>query len=109
MKQPITVSIATDGTIRFLVTPDSHCLMTATSTVYRASHVEPVNRALRFLFYALRTRTSDTGLVATFTRLWPCLWRVNLSPVNGPILPDTYRNRKQAIAKEIQWLTVNFL
>lgn len=107
--KPITVTIATDGTIRFLVTPDTVCLMTSESTVYRASHVEPVNRALRCLFYLIRSHVADTSLLATFTRLWPCLWRVNLSPVNGPILPDTYRNRKHAIASEVQWLTVNFL
>jgi hypothetical protein len=83
--------------------------MDETSVTARASHVEPVNGALRMLFYALRAVFGEYGRMGAFTRTLPCLWRVNLCPVTGPILPITYRDRSQAIQAEIEWLEENWL
>lgn len=75
-------------------------------TKQRASHVEPVNPILRGLFRLLRARARDDGLVAAFTRCWPCRWRVAIvaGPTFGP-----YRQRAAAIAAEIDWLNDNRL
>jgi hypothetical protein len=75
----------------------------------RASHVEPENIILRNLFHILREKFGEYGWVASFTRLWPCLWRVNTAPVGGPILPGRWRSRSAAIAAEIAFLNDWFL
>jgi hypothetical protein len=47
--------------------------------------------------------------MASFTRLWPCLWQINLGPIGGPVLDATYRNRQAAIDAEVVWLNTNFI
>lgn len=107
--QPVTVHIAEDGTIRFLVNEDSKPFLTEDAVVRRASHVEPVQVILRLLFHGLRFTFGEKGRMSNFTRLWPCEWRINLAPTNGPILPETYRDRQQAIEAEVRYLNENFL
>ena len=123
--------LATDGADIFLET--AH-----TVTTRRASHVEPVNLFMRVAFYVLRACVSDKHAVAQWTRGWPCMWRVNTSPVGGPILrwkhlpktdmPNgwsaglqtvddylhyrnqvaTWRNRRDAIEAEVKFLNEYF-
>ena len=97
------------GNTKFLVNELSRSFLDDFSVIQRASHVEPVNGILRIVFFALRAMFGEYGSMAQFTRLWPCLWRVNLSPVAGPILPTVHRDRAQAIDAEISWLESNFL
>jgi hypothetical protein len=105
----IVISIdEASGDMQFLVSPDTLGLIDGGMT-QRASHVEPVNVALRMLFYAIRSVSGNHGKLTEMTRHIPCLWRVNLSPVNGPILPTLYRVRYDAIQAEIEWLNVHFL
>jgi hypothetical protein len=106
----VTVSIdETNGEYTFLVSDLTRGLLDATSTVKRASRVEPVSMVLRGLFYALRVVFGEYGRTGDWTRTWGCEWRVNLTPVNGPILPETYTIRQKAIDAEIIWLETNFL
>lgn len=99
----------TTGEYQFLLSNISACLLDDSSKVKRASHVEPVNVLARKGFYLARKLFGDTGRIADITRIYPGAWRVNLSPVNGPILPDTYRVRSQAINAEVMYLEKNFL
>ena len=75
----------------------------------RASHVEPVNPLLRVIFHLLRQWLGDKGRMSEFTRAWPCLWRINLKPLDGPILPTVYYDRKQAINAEVIALNKFFI
>ena len=106
----VTVSIDESGTITQLSGHGPNLLDVYGGMVQtrRASHVEPANRVLRVIFHALRL-TGDDSRIAQYTRIWPCAWRVNLSPVHGPILTTMYRNRQSAINAEIAWLTDNWL
>jgi hypothetical protein len=99
----------TNGNVTFLVNEISSALIDDSSYVRRASHVEPINPFLRIVFYTLRGIFGDYGKMAEITRKWACQWRVNLAPVNGPVLPAIYRNRQDAINAEISWLETNFL
>lgn len=94
--------------VRFLLTSEGKLFLDADSTVRRASHVEPSNTLLRVLFVSLRGIVSDSSCIAEWTRTWKCSWRVNLSPVNGPIF-DGFINRLEAIDFEIEWLNENFI
>lgn len=67
----------------------------------RVSHVEPVNRALRWLFHFIRSRVSDESRLAEFTRRWPCRWQANI--FSGPTL-GPFRVRQAAIDAEVAWL-----
>lgn len=107
--QPVTVHITEDGTIRFLVNEDSKPFLTEDAVVRRASHVEPTQAILRLLFHGLRFIFGEKGWMADFTRRWPCEWRINLSPIHGPILPGTYCNRQAAIDAEVLYLNENFI
>lgn len=107
--QPVVIRIKPDGTMRFLVTEGAEAFLSENAIVRRASHVEPVNPALRSAFYGLRNFFGDKGRMTAFTRRWRCLWRVNLSPIGGPILPATYLNRQAAIDTEIEYLNANFI
>jgi hypothetical protein len=109
MKNSIMFSIDSNGDTRFLVNELSNGFLNCDSTVRRASHVEPVNPFLRVLFTLLRYQFGDTGKVAAFTRNWDCAWRVNLTPVHGPIVPVDFASRQSAIDFEIDWLETNFL
>lgn len=101
----VTISINDDGSVHFLDTNAATCFKTLGSAVLkRASHVEPNQLLLRAVFHTLRYMFGDKGWMATFTRYWPCAWRVNVSPLNGPILPGTWRDRQQAIDAEVTWL-----
>ena len=74
-------------------------------TTRRASHVEPVQPFIRMIFHTLRYFFGDKGWVASFTRHWHCMWRVNFSPIGGPILSNQfYTNRQYAIDEEVGWL-----
>lgn len=107
--ESIRVSISDDGVMRFLVSDATRHLLTDASKVRRASHVEPCAYVLRLLFHGLRKVCGEYGRVAEFTRTWGCAWRINLAPINGPILPETYRDRSQAIQREIDHLNAHFI
>jgi hypothetical protein len=104
----VTLTVDSNGDIKFLVSPLSQGFLDSDSVVRRASHVEPRNIILRCVFHTLRL-FGDTGRIADWTRCWNIDWRVNLSPVNGPILPITFTNRQTAIDFEVNWLEENFL
>lgn len=105
-----TVSIDdSTGDYSFLLSNLSVSLLDESSIVNRASHVEPCNILARMAFYALRAMFGESGRVSEVTRAYPGLWRVNLSPVNGPILPHAYSVRQDAIDAEVHWLEANFL
>lgn len=70
----------------------------------RVSHIEPTNRALRWLFHFIRSRVSDDSGWATFTRYWPCRWRANIFA--GPTLGPFFM-RRNAIAAEVAWINEN--
>ena len=110
MLQAVTISIdESTGDYRFLVNESTIDLVTAESNVKRASHVEPWNPVLRLVFNTIRLFSGDLGYVAEWTRLWPFRWRVNLSPVGGPLVPVEWANRESAIKFEVSWLEENFL
>lgn len=75
-------------------------------TVRRASNVEPVSRLLRLLFHLLRV-FGDSGKLADLSRKLPGSWRINMTPVGGPVLAEHYSNRAQAIAAEVAWFNDN--
>lgn len=77
------------------------------ASVRRASHVEPDSFLLRTLFHQMRKVFGETGRVAEWTRSWKCLWRVNMKPSKGPILPERWVNRKDALNSEVAWLSEN--
>jgi hypothetical protein len=70
----------------------------------RASHIEPVNRILRWAFHVIRSRTGDDSRIAAWTRRWRCRWQVAI--VGGPVW-GAYTNRERAIAAEVAWLNRN--
>lgn len=101
----VSLVIRDDGTLVSLDTEDSACFKSlGTVTSRRASHVEPDNRFFRLAFHILRRFYGDKGRMSEFTRSWPCLWRANLAPVGGPILPGRWSNRLEAIDAEVVWL-----
>ena len=75
------------------------------ATRSRLSHVEPVNRVLRWLFYFVRNRVNSDGLVAAWTRRWPCHWQVRIlgGPQFGP-----FSDRHHAIHVERSWICEHF-
>lgn len=75
----------------------------ASVQVRRASHIEPEYFPLRWIFHVLRLFGDDTT-VAAWTRTWPCLWRINMHPMGGPILAQRYRSRPAALAEEVKYL-----
>jgi hypothetical protein len=77
-------------------------------TTKRGSHVVPDKFWLRLAFRIIRFCVRDTSRLAAWTRTWGCLWRVDTSPVGGPILPDRYISRENAIAAEIKFLNQFF-
>lgn len=83
----VTIIIEEDGTQTFLKTDSADIFLECGETLTRrASHVEPADWARRVAFTVLRFIFPDTGRVAAWTRTWACRWRVNTSPVGGPIL-----------------------
>ena len=70
----------------------------------RASHVLPVNPLLKRLFRWLRDKYGEKGIVAAFTRKWPCRWEADMSPSGGKEVFGPFWNRDKAIAAEIAWI-----
>jgi len=99
------VSIDSNGDMSQLVSPSFPLLVDG--TIRRASHVEPTNIVLRWVFHLLRTMYGGKGRIAAWTREWPIVWRVNLTPINGPIIPIDFTNRFTAIQFEISWINDN--
>jgi hypothetical protein len=111
LKDKIIVSIKPDGSFDCLATKSEQLAaelakygITLESTLRRASHVEPDSLVLRVLFHGLRRLAGEQGAVAAFTRGWPVLWRADMGPSGGPVLPGRWRDRREAIAAEIEWL-----
>lgn len=107
--QAVELTITPDGTLRFLVSEGAEAFLTEAAIVRRASHVEPVSVPLRLVFHGLRGIFGEKGRMAGFTRLWPCLWHINLSPIGRGVLPGTYRDRQAAIDAEIEELNASFI
>jgi len=78
------------------------------ATKRRASNVLPCNHLLRAVFRRLRDRYGETGVVAWFTRRWPCKWIVDLTPSGGGFY-GPFRHREAAIAFEVAWLEKYYL
>jgi hypothetical protein len=106
MQNEVTFIIA-DGRMTYLLTKAAPRLEGA--VVRRASHVEPVSLVLRLIFHAVRSLVADDSRIASWTRLWPCAWRVNMAPVGGSILPVHYSNRLAAIDAEVEALNNFFI
>ena len=123
----VTITIEDDGNLTFLATESSDVFLELGRVVTRrASHVEPAPYWDRQLFRILRTLFPDDSKVAAWTRTWNTLWRVNTSPVGGPILrfghvyptlnaPNEVVNRiycwgdrQQAIDAEVKFLNAWF-
>lgn len=102
----ITVSIS-DESVTFLNSELASVFVDGDTKMRRASHVEPESAVLRPLFHALRIVCGDKGRAASFTRLWPCLWRVNLAPIGGPVLPVLFIDRAEAIRAEVAYIEAN--
>jgi len=104
----VIATIREDGTLVVLDNEASHCFRDGASVrTQRASHVEPDNMVCRLVFHVLRLVFGDKGWMAKFTRYWPCLWRVNISPIGGDILAGRWRDRQAAIDAEVEWLNEN--
>ena len=97
------------GNTKFLVNELSRSFLDDFSVIQRASHIRPWNPMLCLLFRMLRALSGEYGIVAQWTRTWPCLWQVDLSPVGGPVVPVKWAERKDAIDFEIHWLEGNLL
>lgn len=100
----IVISITEDGDTRCLVSPDTQVFLSEESVIRRASNVLPVSIPLRVAFRVLRTLFGEYGRAADYTRHWHCMWQIDLAPIGGPVLPDHYRNRTDAIDAEVNWL-----
>ena len=107
MKQ-VVISISETGA-RFVSSVEAENLMGGVFEFEkeRATHVEPVNRVLRALFYLIRDRVDDSHCLAWFTRQWPCSWQARL--VRTDEIIATGRNRKDVIAQEVEYLEANEL
>jgi hypothetical protein len=105
--QTITLTITEDGNQLFL--HGAEIFGTSDDIVRRASHVYPECFWLRLAFRAIRFCVSDTSGPAKWTRIWRCLWRVDTSPVGGPVFETRFINRQAAIDAEVQFLNNHFL
>lgn len=122
-KKIVTLTIDENGDLVFLKTDGADIFLELGETVTRrASHVEPADWKRRILFTILRALVNDKSRIAAWTRTWQCWWRVNTSPVGGPILrwSDIYNkswgdgiavwwNRQHAIDEEVRFLNQWFL
>jgi hypothetical protein len=99
--QTVSVFIA-HGRGTFLDCPATAGLKLGPATTQRYSAVEPSAPGLRLAFRLLRALFGDTGRVPNWTRNWPCLWLADIRKSGGPVLPGRWRDRKQAIAAEIE-------
>ena len=103
MDAAITVFIEADGSVSFLDSPLTRGFKLGPSVTRRASEIEPDCATLRLFFHVLRAVFGECGVVAEWTRHWPCLWRANLSLIGGPILAQRWYNRQAALDAEIMW------
>jgi hypothetical protein len=105
----VTLTIDDEGNAVFLKShgADLFCSIGSVKT-QRGSHVEPKYWPLRIAFHVIRLLVKDDSRVAQWTREWWCMWRVNLAPVNGPVV-GYWRDRMEAIAFEINYLNNFFL
>src|SRR5208337_3555461 len=105
----LTVTIDEEGNLVYLKTSEHDIFAELGEVVTkRASHVEPVNIWLRVAFRFLRV-FGDKTRVAEWTRTWTCDWRVNTKPTAGYLLPQSWRNRQDAIDAEIAFLNEWFI
>jgi hypothetical protein len=102
------IVIDTHGDVRAVDSPLVAALDLGTAVKRRASNVVPKNRLLRALFRHLRDCYGETGVVAAFTRRWPCLWIADLTPSGGGVY-GPFRRRAAAIAFEIAYLETHVL
>jgi hypothetical protein len=87
MAKVIVVTIEENGDLIFLKADSADYFLEHGEVVTRrASNVEPYDLFHRVLFHVLRTFFSDKSRIADWTRIWKCAWRVNTSPIGGPIL-----------------------
>lgn len=106
----ITIMITEGGDQIFLDSPGAAVFCEAgSSTMRRASNILPDALLLRLLFLAIRAVVPDTSRLAGWTRSWQCLWRIDTSPVGGPILAARYNVRANAIEAEIRFLNEYFM
>ena len=83
----ITITIDESGDLKMLEMAMAEPFKTLGTTVTkRASHVEPAPYWDRVLFTFIRALVPDDSRLAEWTRNWNTLWRVNMRPVDGPIL-----------------------
>ena len=129
-RKVLSVVIDEHGQLEYLKTDSCDVLLELGETVTRrASHVEPATFWTRVWFHVVRRFVTDKSAIASWTRGWRCQWRVNCSPVGGPILLwkhipangldmrhtvwaneiATWSNRQHAIDAEVAFLNEFFL
>jgi hypothetical protein len=104
----ITLTIDEEGQ-KFIASHGADIFAEPTDTVRRASYVVPDRFWLRLAFRIIRACVPDAGQIANWSRSWRCIWRIDTSPVGGPILGTRYGNREHAIEAEIDFLNQLFL
>ena len=109
MQNEATLVIDENGDCKMVLTAAAKLLNLTDSPARRASHVYPENTYLRLVFRAIRKLTDDDSALAAWARTWPCLWRVDMSPVGGGILPIRYGYRLAAIDAEVEALNNLFI
>lgn len=124
MDKIVTMTIEENGDATMLATGGSEVFTEIGETkTQRASHVEPASFVYRVIFHILRW-FGDKNQIAEWTRHWPVRWRVNTSPVGGPILHyshleddygprgedgiATWWDRQEAIDAEVEFLNKYF-
>jgi hypothetical protein len=106
----IAITINEDGSQTFIRGHSTEMFLSIGEiTTKRGSHVVPDRFWLRLAFRTIRFCVPDTSRLAAWTRTWACLWRVDTSPVGGPILANRFTDRQVAITAEIQFLNKFFL
>lgn len=103
-EERLTIVIGEDGIVTCIDSAASRVVMESlgVTTTRRASHVEPDNEVLRWVFHFIRERVADDSALAAWTRGWRCLWRIRLvETFGGNILPERFRDRDEAIAHEV--------
>jgi len=102
----LTITVEPDGSLKFIDSGELHELHDlGTTTKRRVSHVEPVNRLLRWIFHAIRRRVRDDSWLAAFTRRWPCEWQARM--LVAAVILGPCRRRADAIDAELRWLRDN--
>lgn len=86
-RKVLTVIVDEHGNLEYLKTDGCDVLLELGEAVTRrASHVEPATFWTRVAFHTIRRVVSDQSRVAAWTRTWSCEWRIDTSPVGGPVL-----------------------